>query len=175
MTSSTIWFLDIPKQLNEMRDFIIKVSDDIRKLRHELSNRDLKKLVTDFKRGVEAINLTCIKIWAKYEVAKRINKEMHTSPEERDDISDKIEGLTNALNDMVETDAMRKFLGEHPELARKAYMKLHAEGVDDFALPEEEKVSEEEAEKEFLNWINSIQWYTGTLLFELDEAIKKSF
>jgi len=175
MNSSSIWFLDIPKQLDEMRDFIIKVSDDIRKLRHELSNRELRKLIADFKRGVETINLICIKIWAKYEVAKRMNKEMHTSPEERADISDKIERLTNALNDVVEMNAMRKFLGEHPDLARKAYIKLHAEGVDEFALPEEKKISEEEAENEFLNWINSIQWYTGALLFELDEAIQKSF
>lgn len=175
MNGSTIWFSDIPKQLNEMRDFIIKISGDIKELRRELSNRELRKLVNDFKNGVEAINLICIRILAKYEVAKRINKEIHTSPEERAEISGKISLLTDALNDMVETHAMNKFLGKHPELAKKAYMKLYQEGVDTFPLPEEEKISKEEAEKEFLRWIDSIQWYTGILIFELDEAIKKSF
>ncbi len=167
MSSSTIWFSDVPKQLNEMRDFIIKISGDIKKLRHKLSNRELKKLVTDFKRGVEAINLICLKIWAKYEVAKSINKEIHTSPEERAEISNKLESLTDSLNDMTETDAMRKFLGEHPELAKKAYLKLRAEGVDEYAPPE--------TEKEFVDWINRTQWYTGALLLVLDEVIKKSF
>jgi len=173
MSNDSIWFPDIPKQLNEMYDFAKKVAEDIRNLKHKLSERELKKLVTDFKRGVETINLICIKIGAKYEVAKRANREMHISLAERADISNKIDALTNELNRIVETAAMGEFLGEHPKLAEKAYMKLYAEGVDDFELPE--KISEEEAENEFLRWINDIKWYTGDLLFELDEAIRDHF
>ena len=171
MSSNSIWFPDIPQQLNEMYDFVRKVAEDIKNLKHKLSKRELKKLVTDFKGGVETINLICIKIGAKYEVAKRTNREMHISPAERDDIRSKIYALTNELNEIVETAPIRDFLGEHPKLAKKAYMKLEAEGIDDFAT----EPSEEEAEKEFLRWINDIEWYTGDLLFEFDEAIKRSF
>jgi len=173
MSSGSVWFPDIPKQLNEMYDFISKVVADIRDLKRKLSKRELKKLVSDFKRGVETINLICIKIGAKYEVAKRTHREIHISSAERDDIRSKIDALTNELNRIVETAAMEEFLREHPKLAEKAYMKLYAEGVDDFEEPEE--ISEEEAENEFLGWINAIKWYTGDLLFELDEAIKRTF
>lgn len=173
MSNSSLWFPDIPKQLNEMYDFVRKVAEDIRNLKHKLSKRELKKLVADFKRGVETINLICIKIVAKYEVVKRTNREMHISPAERTDIRSKIDTLTNELNRIVETTAMGEFLGGHPELAKKAYMKLYAEGVDDFDV--EPELSEEEAENEFLRWIDAIKWYTGDLLFGLDEAIKKSF
>lgn len=170
--SDSFWFPDIPKQLNEMHDFISKIYTDIMGLRHELSNRELKKLVTDFEQGIESINLICIKISAKQQVAERLHRKMHISPGERERISREIRVLTEALNRLVETAPMQKFLGKHPRLAEKAYMKLEGEGIDDFDQPE--SPSEEEAERGFLNWIKDIQWYTGILLFELDEAIKSS-
>jgi len=156
-----------------MHDFMSKIYVDLTTLKHELSNMELKKLVANFERGVETINLICIKIWAKQQVAKNLNREMHIGPNERESISAEIHGLTNALNKIVETDPMKKFLGEHPGLAERAYMKLEAEGVNDFYEPD--KRSEEEKQGEFLGWIESVQWYTGALLFELDEVIKTSF
>jgi hypothetical protein len=171
MSGNSIWFPGIPQQLNEMYDFVKKVVEDIKNLKHKLSERELKKLLTDLKRGIETINLICLKIEAKYEVAKRTNREMHISPAERRDIESKISALTNELNVIVETAPIREFLGEHPQLAKNAYMKLEAEGVDEMA-PEP---SEDEAHEKFLQWIHNIIWYTGDLLNEYDEAIKKSF
>lgn len=68
---------------------------------------------------------------------------------------------------------MRKFLGKQTEeLQEKAYIKLELEGVDDSG---NEKMSEKEAEREFLRWIGTVNSYTKDLLGLWNEAVKKSF
>jgi len=162
-------FPDIPKQLNETRGFIIKVLDDLKKIRRKLSNRELKRLVTDFKTGVETINLICIEIKAQNEVAKRANSKLRISSSERNNIADRVQALTDELNRIVETDAMNKFLREHPKLAEKAYIKLYGE-KEDILLGD--LISTEE---DFLNWIYRVGTDIEELLSELDEAIKSTF
>jgi hypothetical protein len=161
---ASILFPDIPKQLNETYDFISKVVTDIVKLKRKLSDRELKKLVDDFKKGVETINLICIEIHARHEVAKRRNVELYLNASETSDIENKIAKLTDELNSIVEMDAMNKFFRENPKLAEKAYIKLYGEHeIEDAAdLPD------------FLEWIEAIRYYTGELLSELEKAIEKS-
>jgi hypothetical protein len=167
---SGVLFPDIPKQLNDAYDFISKVIVDAGKLRRRFSDRELKKLVADFKKGVETINLICIKIKARREVARNNNAELHLNASERNDIESRMASLTDQLNKIVEMEAMQKFLREHPKLAEKAYIKLYGEHEPD----EEPEKSEEELEKDFLNWIEDIGHYTDELLSELEEAMKKS-
>lgn len=164
-------FADIPGQLNEMYTFIGRVLDDVRRLRRRFSNRELRKLVTDFKRGVQTINLVCTKITAKDEVNRRNNVETYISSSERDEIEEKIDLLNQELNLIVETNAMSEFLGEHPGLAEKAYMKLHGEREDITSY----KDSYGDTTEGFLRWIFAIKYYTLQLLSELDEAISGSF
>jgi len=66
---------------------------------------------------------------------------------------------------------MEGFFRKNPDLARQAYIKLEAEGVDDY----EEEVTDEEANREFLRWINAIAHYTKDLLSELDKTVEKTF
>lgn len=171
MSDGNLWFPDVPKQLNEMYDFISKVVTDIKNLKRELSQKELKKLVDDFKNGVETINLICIKIVAEYEVAKRTNREIHISPAERREIRRKIEDLTYGLNMIFDTEPMQNFLKKNSKLAKKAYMKLYQEGVPDGPEPEP---TEDEAHAEFLSWIRAIVFYNDALLVELEKEIKKS-
>lgn len=169
---SSIFFPDIPKVLNETYDFVSKVVTDIRKLKRELSNKEQKKLLADFQRGLEAINQITSKILAKFKAAKILNKEVHLSPKDYE-IRGKINDIAEELNQIIQTEAMRKFLGKQTEeLQEKAYIKLELEGVDDFG---NEKISEEEAEHEFLRWIGAVNNYTKELLDLWNEAVKKSF
>jgi len=172
---NSLWFPDIPDQLNKMYDLLRKVIADIEKIKRKLSNRELKKLVLDFKRVVETINLICIKIGAEYKVAKSYGKEMRISPEERAEIANKIGELTLGLPEFVETDAMQKFLGEHPTLAEKTYIKIYGEKEDYLLEHLVADISMEGAEKDFIFYIKYIQKHASDLLSELNEAIKASF
>ena len=164
-------FPDIPSQLNEMYDFISKVYHDLLRLNRILSNRELRKLVQDFRRGVEMINLICLKIVAKEKVNTDMGRELYIDTDERGVISEKINKLTDKLNELTQTDAMERFFGQYPVLAEKAYIKLYAEGVDDFY----KEVIDEEENQEFLRRINAIVHYTKNLLSELDATIEKTF
>ncbi len=164
-------FPDIPRQLNDMYDFISRVAQDIRKLTHMISSRELRKLVDDFRKGVETINLICLKIVAKEEVATEMGREFHVDPDERGVLSEKIRELTYKLNELTQTEAMERFFRKNPDLARQAYIKLEAEGVDDYEV----EATDEEANREFLRWINAIAKYTKDLLSELDNAVEKTF
>jgi hypothetical protein len=156
-----------------MYDFVNRVVQDLQRLRRILSNRELRKLVDNFRDGVETINLLCLRIVAREKVTTDMGRELHIVPEEREEISDKIRSLTNLLNELVLTEAMEEFFRKNPDLAKHAYIKLEAEGVNDYAV--EEKLTDEEENVEFLQWINGIASYTKDLLSELDEAVEKTF
>jgi len=168
---SSLLFADVPGILNDTYDLIHRVIDDVRRLRRKLSNRELKQIVTDFRRGVQAINLVCIKITAKEEVNRRNNTTTNISSLERDDIAEKIDILNQELNRIVETDVMKEFLGEHPGLAEKAYMKLYGEREDALSY----KDIYGDTSKGFLDWIHAMREYTTRFLSELNEAINASF
>ena len=167
MGNDSILFPNIPKQLNDSYELIKKVVADIRNLKRALSNRGFKRLSSTLRNGLNTINLICIKIIAESEAAKNANRKMNISFEERAEIVTNIIHLAEeGINNLVETDALKDFLKNYPDLAEKLFLKMYGERED--YLP----MDIYESEEEFLGWIYRVNGYIEDVLNTLDEVVE---
>jgi len=168
MGNGSIIFPDIPKQLGESYELIKRIATDFRNLKRALSNRELNKSLNTLRSGLNTINLICIKIIAESEASENATRKMNISFEERAEIVVAILHLAEeGINNLVDTDAMNKILGDYPELAKKVFLKMYGERED--YLPEDIYGSEEE----FLRWIKMVNKYIEDVLNTLDESVRK--
>ena len=131
MGNGSIIFPDIPKQLGESYELIKRIATDFRNLKRALSNRELNKSLNTLRSGLNTINLICIKIIAESEASENATRKMNISFEERAEIVVAILHLAEeGINNLVDTDAMNKILGDYPELAKKVFLKMYGERED---------------------------------------------
>jgi hypothetical protein len=115
-------FLLIGKQLDELYEFLKKVKGDIKEFNQEFSNKEIKQLLTDFKKGVADTDIICIKIIKADEVEnKMFGKPLDISQKEREDIAYKIGQIATELQKIAETPAVTNFIKERPELSNKIF------------------------------------------------------
>ncbi len=122
-------FLSIGKQLDELYEFLKKVKSDISEYSRELSNKEIKQVLKDFKKGVAETHIICIKIIEADEVEKQmLGKSLNISKKEREEIGQKIGLIAQELERIVKIPAVDHFIGERPVLSKQMYrtMKMRA-------------------------------------------------
>jgi len=162
---SNLLFPAAPLQLDEAYHLLKEVISDIRNIPQALTTMQFKKVAKELRRTLNTIKLVCVKIDAEAEIARDFDKPLKITYEERREIVEKINRLSDELNVFVEQQQVQEFLRNYADLGRVLFLKMYGEGED--------YTSEDiyQSEQEFLSWIASVIFYIDKVIQELDRTV----
>jgi hypothetical protein len=156
--------IPIKESYETLREIVKDVSDIV----STLSKWKTMKLIGTYKRGISGINALAMQVIAQVETAKKVHKEIEFTQEDREKIVVTIVRLSEELNEIIKTDAVKCFLGSHPGLGDKVYLKMYGESED--YLPDDIYSNQHE----FIDWIYRVHKYIDDIIEALDKCMCES-
>ena len=114
--------LSAGKQLDDIYEFLKKVTGDIKEYNRHRSNKEIKQLITELKNGIVETHIICVKIIEADKIEREMfGKPLKTNEADRKEIAKKIRRIATELTKIVAIPSVSHFLGEKKEILSNVY------------------------------------------------------